>query len=87
MIKNYMEDAVDHILPKLLEDYGNICKCNQCLEDIKAIALNSLEPRYVVTDKGSVYVKLNELINQFNTDVIKELVKAIDIVSNNPRHD
>lgn len=86
MIKNYMEDVVDEILPSVIGRYENICKCPKCIEDIKAIALNNLKPIYVATSEGEVYVKINELVPQFNANVVTQLTKAIDIVSKNPRH-
>lgn len=87
MIKNYMESVVDNWLPKIISKYENICKCERCIEDIKAIALNGLKPTYVATQKGEVYTKVNELQTQFSTDTIRELTKAIEIVSKNPNHD
>jgi competence protein ComFB len=87
MLNNYMEFVIDHVLPDVLKPYNNICKCERCIEDIKAIALNNLKPMYIVTEKGNVYAKVNELKTQFMTDAITELVRAIEIVSKNPRHD
>lgn len=86
MIRNYMEDAVDEILPSVIGKYVNICKCQKCIEDIKAIALNNLKPIYVATSQGKVYVKINELVPQFNANVVTQLTRAIEIVSKNPRH-
>lgn len=87
MLRNYMEDAVDHIIPSVLENYSDICKCEKCILDIKAIALNKLKPMYTATINGSVYIKVNELNNQFRIDIINEIMKAIAIVSKKPRHD
>ena len=87
MIKNYMEDVVNQILPNILEKYEGICKCDLCIDDIKTMVLNNLKPHYIVTEKGRLYTKTNELVIQFNTDVIKEIVKATEIVSKNPRHE
>lgn len=87
MIKNYMETVVDHLLPTVLASYTDICTCERCQEDIKAIALNGLKPLYVVTDKGEVYTKVNEFVIQFRTDAISQLAKAAEIVVNNPSHD
>ncbi len=87
MIKNYMESVVDRLLPVLLKDYKDICTCDRCKDDIRAIALNGLKPLYIATDKGEVYSKINELETQFRTDAIKELTKALEIVSKNPKHD
>lgn len=86
LLKNYMEIAVDHVLPNLLRAFDNICTCNKCILDMKAIALNRLKPHYVVTDKGQLYSKVEEMNGQFETDVMKALIDAIDIVSKNPRH-
>lgn len=87
MVKNYMEVIVDTFLPSVLNQYKDICKCERCIDDIKAFALNRLKPLYFVSDKGSIYSKLNELQIQFRTDVTQELVKAIDAVSKNNHHD
>ena len=86
MLKNYMEDVVDHVILDILNKSNNACKCELCVEDIKAIALNNLKPMYIVTEKGSIYARVNELKSQFVTDTVKELVKAVEIVSKNPRH-
>lgn len=86
MLKNYMEIVVDHLIPDILNRCNNICKCELCIEDIKAVALNNLKPMYIVTEKGNIYAKVNELKAQFMTDAITELVRAIEIVSKNPRH-
>jgi competence protein ComFB len=86
MLKNYMEIVVDHVLPSILKAFPDLCKCQQCLDDIRAIALNHLKPHYVVTEKGEIYSRINEMNIQFETDVMKALIDAIAIVSKNPRH-
>ncbi|MCT4565288.1 MAG: late competence development ComFB family protein [Maledivibacter sp.] len=85
-IRNYMELAVDHVLPNLIKGFDNICTCEKCILDIKAIALNKLKPHYVVTRKGELYSKVEEMDGQFEADVMKALIDAIQIVSQNPRH-
>lgn len=87
MVKNYMEDLVENTLPEILETYPNICKCGECLDDIRARTLNQLKPIYFVESRGSVYSKLNSLQSQFKTDILTEIIKAIDLISKNPRHD
>lgn len=86
MPKNYMEDVVDHLLPSVLEKYKNTCKCDRCIEDIKALALNQLPPLYTVTNQGIAYAKSNELSRQFQINVIQKIVEAIEIVRKNTRH-
>ncbi len=69
MVKNYMEVIVDAFLPSVLNQYKDICKCERCIDDIKAFALNRLKPLCFVSDKGNAYSKLNKLQIQFRTDV------------------
>lgn len=86
MIKNCMEDIVNNVITTVLDDYKDICKCEKCVDDIKAIALNNLKPLYAVTSEGMVYSKMKELENQFRIDVINQLVNATEMVLKNPKH-
>lgn len=87
MFKNYMEDLVEEMLPVVLEEYKDICKCEKCTNDMKAIALNNLKPLYFSTEEGNLYLKTKKLNTQFRADVIRQLTKAVQIVSKNPSHD
>ncbi|MDM8534282.1 late competence development ComFB family protein [Clostridiaceae bacterium HSG29] len=86
-VHNYMENAVDKLIEKVLDQYDNICKCEICRNDIKAIALNDLKPHYVAIHKGDLYSKVDEMYIQFEADIFRALVHAIEIVSKNPRHE
>lgn len=86
-LENYMEVAVEHILPHMLKAFPDFCQCEHCLLDVKAMALNQLKPHYIVTETGEMYSKLDEMRTQFEADVMKSLVEAIIIVRQNPRHD
>lgn len=86
MVKNYMEIIVDDTLERILEKTTLECKCEKCKDDIRALALNNLKPIYVATEKGILYTKLNEFNMQFKTDVIREIISAIEKVKENPRH-
>ena len=46
MLVNYMEEIVSSYLDKVLKypEYASICKCDYCRDDIKAMALNNLNP-------------------------------------------
>ncbi|WP_027624329.1 late competence development ComFB family protein [Clostridium lundense] len=86
MLKNYMEEVVEFLLPTVLDKYDNICKCERCIRDIKALSLNNLKPLYVATEKGNIYAKVKELNTQFRADTIKVITEAIEIVCKSPRH-
>jgi len=82
-----METLVDNALPQVYKSLPEACRCDGCQSDIKAIALNSLPPKYVSSDKGEVYTKTSSLSQQQEVDVIQAITKAISIVTGNPRHD
>lgn len=84
-LMNYMEVVVSAKLDRVLKPM-NICQCQKCRLDIQAIALNNLPPRYIVTEKGELYTKLQELEQQFEVDVQTQIVKAAMIVGKNNRH-
>lgn len=86
-LKNLMEEEVVKTVEKLLEGKKNTyCSCKKCKLDITAIALNNLKPRYVVTEKGKLYGKLDTMDYQFDVDIIQEVTKAMEIVGKNPHH-
>lgn len=85
-IKNYMEEIVFSLLKDVLEDV-NVCNCDKCVLDIAAIALNELPSKYIVSEKGELYSKIDSLRQQFEVDVISAITKAAVLVKRNPRHD
>ncbi|MCL2874353.1 MAG: late competence development ComFB family protein [Defluviitaleaceae bacterium] len=86
VMKNYMEDIVDDLMIPILKSM-EACSCDRCSFDIKAITLNSLPAKYIVTKKGKFYTKLESLQNQFEVDTIAAIAKAAEIVARFPRHD
>ncbi len=86
MPRNYMEKLVRETLMRLLKDKEGICKCEKCISDMMAYALNRLPPRYVTTDRGYIFSKLREIEVQTQVDVLEAVLEAIDVVSKNPKH-
>ena len=86
-LKNYFETEVNDLLDAILNRYDNICKCEKCKLDIKALALNSLSVKYTVSEQGEIYTSaLAEVNKQQTIDVTTAITKAIAIVSANPKH-
>lgn len=86
MLKNYMEVIVDDMIEEILEREELDCRCERCIEDIKAIALNNLRPMYVATEEGVLYTKLKEMNFQFKADVVREIMNGVEKIRQNPRH-
>jgi competence protein ComFB len=61
------------------------CRCEECILDIAAFALNSLLPLYRVSLMGSVYAE-NAKRTPYVEDVRKAVASAILKVKANPSH-
>ncbi len=85
-VKNHMEYVVEKLLPALLKKYPEICQCEQCVADVKAICLNKLPPKYFATEQGEVFNKANELTVQFEADVVRAIIESVEMVKRKPRH-
>ena len=86
-LHNLIEDDVINVITKLGNKDVDWCTCDKCKMDIAALALNNLKPQYVVTEKGNVLGRANNMTQQYKTDVTLEVTKAIEIVGRNPQHD
>jgi competence protein ComFB len=88
LLKNEAENLVLHELGRQLEAYqGSICRCNECVVDMAAIALNSVKPLYRFSLLGSLYAAqaMNEKV--YADSVQKAVGEAIERVRKNPSHD
>ena len=85
-IVNVMEQLVDAKLDELLPK-SSCCKCQKCTDDIKAIALNRLPAKYVSTDLGELFTRVNSAMEQQNSlDINFAVYSAIEFVSTHPHH-
>lgn len=73
----FMSNAVNSLLK---------CHCEQCCDDVLAMALSNLPARYASTETGRAFVKANYLQIQLQSDVLRELTTAAMVVSNHPHH-
>lgn len=90
MVINYMEEIVKNYLNSILKtdpNYSNICKCDHCIDDIMAKALNNLKPYYITTKKGEIFAEYSSLETQHQAEVISEVIKAIEFVSTHKNHE
>ena len=84
--KNYMEVIVEEKMDEILKQYPSCCTCEQCRHDIAVIALNHLHPRYVSTEKGQVFARIEEMTSRSEIEVIRQLIQAVETVMAHPRH-
>jgi competence protein ComFB len=86
-LKNYMELLVEELLPGVIAKEQEICKCEKCILDIKAIALNRLPAKYIVSELGEIYRRYDELGRQLEIDAIEAITRAIELVKKHPKHE
>lgn len=83
---NIMEQIVDLKLTELIKK-ACMCDCERCCADVRAIVLNNLPPKYVVTRVGEAMAEYDLLTTQMQAHVVSEIFIAIEKVKRNPRHD
>ncbi len=88
-VSNFNEDLVVELLEKSLKQKESICRCQNCIEDMYSLSLKRLEPRYhpnAIVEKGSGIGLYESAQEAFSKKAEEEVLKAIEIVINNPHH-
>jgi competence protein ComFB len=85
MVKNILEDELRRLIPRIYELKPELCRCEQCTEDLLALALQKLPPKYVSRPVGEVYARLELESVQAQVDMIEALLQAADVVIAHPR--
>ncbi len=77
---NVMENLVMEKLAERLADM-DCCKCDRCINDMLAVALNELQPKYVNTRMGELFTRIDATKQQNTIDIDVAITKAIDTVT------
>ena len=87
-LKNEAENLVLTDLGRQLESFPEpICRCNDCVLDMAAIALNMVKPLYRVSLLGGLYTASAMNEKTYGTSIREAVFKAIEKVRKNPSHD
>ncbi len=88
-LENIIEDIIFEELYFIIEEKKlKFCQCNICIQDIAAIALNKIPPKY----KSNLFDKRNpnkyekQELAKAHDDARKYLLDAIEKVNNKPHH-
>ena len=72
---------------QLKSESDDMCRCNDCIVDIAAIALNTVKPLYRFSLLGTLYAS-QAMTEQTYADSVKKAVAfAIKKVKKNPSHE
>jgi len=89
---NLLKNEAENLVIREMEDQlkngpSNMCRCNECVVDIAAIALNSVKPLYRFSILGTLYAS-QAMTEQTYADSVRFAVEqAIKKVKKNPAHD
>ncbi len=83
---NVMQVLVEEKAPKYVKMFG-LCSCERCMEDVKALTLNNLPPKYVVVERGDMIPRLTVYEGKFSSDITAQLLHACKLVMERPHHD
>ena len=87
-LKNDAEKLVLKELGRQLEAFSApICRCNDCVVDMAAIALNTVKPLYRVSLLGGLYTAHAMDQKAYATSVREAVFNAIEKVRKNPSHE
>ena len=89
VLKNEAEVMVIREMEQQLSSgfYDEMCRCNECIVDIAAIALNSVKPLYRVSLLGTLYASQAITEKSYAESVNQAVMQAIKRVRKNPAHD
>jgi len=83
-IINAMETIVKNLFVEFQKNYRLKCACDECQTDILVLTLNRIPPKYVSSQTGELYIKTLYLNSQLQSDVLRELSRAVLIVEKTP---
>jgi len=88
LLKNEAEVLVIREMEKQLQNKMlEMCKCNDCMVDVAAIALNSIKPLYRFSLLGALYTAQAMNEKAYGESVKQAVTEAIYKVRKNPSHD
>jgi len=82
---NVVEELVKTKVPPITESLS-MCVCSKCVNDVLAVALNHLPPKYVVTRQGQLFAKLHSYESQYAADIMSAVTKACVKIKSDPKH-
>ena len=88
ILKNEAENLViEELENQLKAQKGTICRCNTCVLDMAAMALNAVKPLYHVSLLGTQYSAQAMKDASYAASLKTMVTKAIEKVRKNPAHD
>lgn len=82
---NVMQVLVEESAERYIKMFG-LCQCPRCITDVKALALNNLQPKYVVMNEREMVPRITVYEGKFSSAVTAQILRACAVVRDQPRH-
>lgn len=86
-LKNETERYVFEYLEEALKADPSICRCEDCVLDMAALALNKAPASYTVSLLGKLYAQAKEEDKEYIQKIRQAVSEAVAKVKANPAHD
>ncbi len=85
-MKSPLERAVRDVHAKLTEQQPEFCACEQCQDDVVAMVMNQIRPRYTTTGLGYAVEAADLDTDQVRAQLSVLVFDAMHRVAEQPRH-
>ena len=85
-MKSPLERAVRDVHAKLTEQQTEFCACEQCADDVVAMVMNQIRPRYTTTGLGYAVEAADLDTDQVRAQLSVLVFDAMHRVAEQPRH-
>ena len=83
-IINYNEVVVLDVMRDVYKNDPGLCHCSLCVEDVFALSLNRIPPRYIQPTNIEVYIKSGGYIDY--NEIKRYVMTAVSMVREKPGH-
>lgn len=74
------EDKVEELTNHLMKGEQDFCTCEHCKIDVIVLSLNRIQTKYVISDKRELFGRASLMTSQYDTDLVNEVTKSINVV-------
>lgn len=62
------------------------CKCESCMKDVITLSLNKIQPKYVSTVQGRLFVSMGMIGAEQDVEIFKLVCECMEKVGKAPKH-
>ena len=84
LLVNEKERYVENELEIQLKVRTEVCRCQECVLDMVALALNHTKPVYRVTLLGAIYARAED--DSVHQEIVDAVQNAVEKIYQNPSH-